>query len=194
MLSAASDQAGLREWRRRLLAGARGATLEIHGFGTGRNLGLYPAAVTDLVLLQGPHHVDTALPAAAARAGGGIRVVDAKGPELPFADASFDTVVATLSLCFARDLDAAVAEAARVLRIGGRLLFLEHVRSASPRLAAWQDRLAGAWRALAVGCHCNYDTLAAIAAAPLRVEWIESDTLRRFPPPVRPLVIGAAIR
>jgi hypothetical protein len=68
------------------------------------------------------------------------------------------------------------------------------VRSESPRLAAWQDRLMRPWRALAVGCHCNYDTLGAIGASPLRIEWVARDMLRRFPPPVRPLVIGAAVR
>ena len=54
---------------------------------------------------------------------------------------------------------AALAEAARVLRPGGRLLFVEHIPAKDPGLARWQDRLEKPWRFLADGCHCNRDTI-----------------------------------
>lgn len=191
-MAALSDRAGLRAQRRRLLSDARGDTLEIHGFGTGRNLGLYADAVTELVLVQPLNHVDDRLEAHVAAFGNGVRVVNADGPRLPFAPRSFDTVVTTLALCFADDLEAAIADIARVLRPGGQFLFLEHVRSPTPGLARWQERLSPAWRAIAVGCNCNYDTLASIQASPLRIEWHERGVLPRFPPLVRPLILGAA--
>ncbi len=191
-LSRLADARGLREKRRRLLREARGRTLEIHGFGTGRNLGLYPDAVTELILLQSPQHVDESLPATTSARAGNARIVDATDERLPFEDRSFDTVVTTLALCFVPDLGATIAEIARVLRPGGRLLFLEHVRSPSPRLARWQDRLAPFWRAVAVGCHCERDTLASIDASSLAVEWVERGEIRGFLPLVSPLVLGVA--
>ena len=86
-----------------------------------------------------------------------------------------------------------MAEAARVLKPGGRLLFLEHVRAEDPGLARWQDRLEKPWRFLADGCHCNRDTLATIAAS--RLSWTRSsaDRLPKAPPIVRPLIRGSAV-
>ena len=97
-------------------------------------------------------------------------MVEAPAERLPFEDASFDTAVATLVLCTVPDPAAALAEAARVLKPGGRLLFIEHVRAEDPGLARWQDRLEKPWRFLGDGCHCNRDTVATIEASPLAVE------------------------
>ena len=83
----------------------------------------------------------------------------------PFADASIDTVICTLVLCTVQDPAAALSEIVRVLRPGGQLLFIEHVRSQSRALAWCQDRLAGAWRRYAEGCHCNRPTAALMASA-----------------------------
>ena len=119
-------------------------------------------------------------------------VVEAPAERLPFEDSSFDTAVFTLVLCTVPDPRAALAEAARVLRPGGRLIFVEHVRAEDAGLARWQDRLEKPWRFLADGCHCNRDTVATIEASPLTLESVERGQLPKAPPIVRPLVRGSA--
>jgi ubiquinone/menaquinone biosynthesis C-methylase UbiE len=190
MLSA-TEEAGLRDRRAALLAQARGATLEL-GAGTGLNLDLYTDAVTELVLTEPGEHMARRLRERAATARRAAEVVQAPAEDLPFAADRFDTVVATLVLCTIPDPARALAEAARVLRPGGRLLFIEHVRSRDPALARWQDRLERPWRLLADGCHCNRDTIATLEASPLQVERLERGALPKAPAIARPLVAGHA--
>jgi SAM-dependent methyltransferase len=187
---AASERAGLRARRRRLLSAAEGATLEI-GAGTGLNLDLYPAGVSELVLTEPSAHMAARLRAKLA-ADPATSVVQASAERLPFETDRFDTVVATLVLCTVPEPAAALAEVGRVLRPGGRLLFLEHVRAPGPRLARWQDRFEGAWRLFGAGCHCNRDTAATIEASPLRIEELERGKIPRAMPLVRPMIVGAA--
>lgn len=183
-----TEDAGLREMRRELLAGARGRTIEI-GAGTGANLDLYPESVSDLVLAEPDPHMLKQLRSKARRE---IQIVEAPAERLPFEDASFDTAVFTLVLCTVPDPDATLREVSRVLRPGGQMLFLEHVRAEDPGLARWQDRLEKPWRFLGDGCHCNRDTVATIEASPLKLESAERGSLPKSPPLVRPLVRGAA--
>ena len=191
---AANERAGFDDRRAELLAGARGATLEL-GAGTGLNLRHYPAAVTDLVLAEPDRYMARRLRDRVAAAGRAAEVVEAPAERLPFEDARFDTAVVTLVLCTVDDPARALSEIARVLRPGGRLLFLEHVRApAGPRLARWQDRLERPWGWVAGGCHPNRDTVAALRASPLRVESAENGEMPKAPPLVRPLVAGVAMR
>jgi ubiquinone/menaquinone biosynthesis C-methylase UbiE len=127
------------------------------------------------------------------RTGVPLEVVEAPAERLPFPDDSFDTVVATLVFCTIPDPPAALAEVSRVLRPGGRLLFLEHVRSHDPGRARWQDRLAPAWKVFGDGCHCNRDTLGTLRASSLSVEDVEDDHLPKAPPIVEPLIVGSAV-
>ena len=80
-----------------------------------------------------------------------------------------------------------------MLRPGGRLLFLEHVRSDDPRLARWQDRLWRPWRFMADGCHCNRDTLAALRASPPGRRGRRARRLEKLAPLVRPMIVGSAV-
>jgi SAM-dependent methyltransferase len=185
-----TEDSGLREMRRRTLAAASGRTVDL-GAGTGANLGLFPDAVSELVLVEPDPHMLRRLRDKAGE-GGGAEVVAASAQNLPFADASFDTAVFTLVLCTVPDPAAALAEAARVLRPGGRMLFVEHVRSGDAGLARWQDRFERPWHFLGDGCHCNRDTVAAIEASPLTLERVRMDSLPKSPPIVRPLVLGEA--
>jgi ubiquinone/menaquinone biosynthesis C-methylase UbiE len=190
MIGGAED-AGLRETRRQALASATGRTIDV-GAGTGANIGLYPAMVTGLVFAEPDPHMLKRLRPKVAEAGFAAEVVKAPAARLPFEDSSFDTAVFTLVLCTVPDPAAALVEAARILRPGGRLLFVEHVRSNDPRLARWQDRLERPWRFCGDGCHCNRDTVATIEASPFEVAQVKRSALPKAPPIVRPLVRGQA--
>jgi ubiquinone/menaquinone biosynthesis C-methylase UbiE len=189
----ATEEGGLREMRVELLAAASGRVLEL-GAGTGVNLDLYPQAVTELVLVEPGPHMAKQLRERVGASGRQAQVIEAPAERLPYGDGEFDAVVATLVLCTIPDQAAALAEAARVLRPGGRLLFIEHVRSEEPGAARWQDRLEGTWRFLADGCHCNRDTLAGLRESPLRVEAVERGQVPKALPIMRPLIRGSAVR
>jgi len=188
---AATERAGLADQRCELLAGARGEVLEL-GAGTGLNLRHYGASVSGLVLAEPEEPMARRLERRVHEQARRARVVRAPAESLPFEDASFDTIVSTLVLCTVADQAGALREIARVLKPGGRLLFLEHVRSEQPGLARWQDRLAPLWLRAGHGCRCNSDTLALIEASPLTVLRCGHGRLNKAMPLVRPTIIGAA--
>jgi ubiquinone/menaquinone biosynthesis C-methylase UbiE len=187
----ATEEAGLREMRRKMLAGAGGRVLEI-GAGTGANLELFPESVESLTLVEPDPFMTKQLREKLAASERSAEVVEAPAEQLPFEDASFDTAVAALVLCTVPNPEAAVAELARVLKPGGRLLFIEHVRAEDTGLARWQDRLEKPWQFLADGCHCNRDTVATLSASRFAVDQVEHGELLKLPPLVRPLVHGSA--
>jgi ubiquinone/menaquinone biosynthesis C-methylase UbiE len=185
------ERRGMRARRRRLLGAARGRVLEI-GAGTGLNLSHYPDGIEELVLAEPGWPMAARLERRLAKLGRPARIAIAPAEALPFEDGSFDTVVSTLVLCTVTDPGRALAEVERVLPAGGRLLFCEHARADSARLARWQDRLAGPWAGFADGCRCNRDTVATIASQ-LRITAIEHARWRGMPPLVHPLAIGEAV-
>jgi ubiquinone/menaquinone biosynthesis C-methylase UbiE len=191
-LSRGSEDAGLRALRRDLLAGASGRVLEI-GAGTGANLGLYNATIDGLVVTEPESAMLRRLRKTAHEHMPLAQVVQAPAEHLPFADGTFDTVVSTLVLCGVDDQARSLQEARRVLGPGGRLLFLEHVRSDDPSLARLQDRMNWLNR-LVVQCHCNRQTLAAIEAEGFIVSRLERTELPKAPTFVRPLIVGTALR
>ena len=183
------ERAGLTEMRRHALAAAGGRCLEI-GAGTGLNLELWPDDVEELVLTEPDPHMAEQL--RAKLDGSRARVVEAGGEKLPFDDASFDTVALTLVLCTIPDPEDALREIGRVLRPGGRFLFLEHVRSSDPGLARWQDRLHRPWYLFGNGCNCNRDPLTYIERSPLELERAERGEIPKAVPIVRPSLTGVA--
>ncbi|MFE2960270.1 class I SAM-dependent methyltransferase [Nocardia tengchongensis] len=187
------EKAGMSARRRNLVGRARGRTVEL-GSGTGLNLGYYPDGLDELILTEPEAAMRTRLTRRMRRSRPHARVVDASAEQLPFADGTVDTVVSTLVLCTVDDPDPVLREVERVLRPGGQLLFLEHVRSESPRLSRWQDRLAGPWRRFAEGCHCNRATLERIRASGLKLDDVQEMVWRGMPPIVRPLITGVAIK
>lgn len=192
-LLALGERRGMAARRRELLATATGRTLEI-GAGTGHNLAAYPDDLDALVLTEPEPGMLRKLQRRVARSPVRTlaRTVPAGASALPFPDDSFDTLVSTMVLCTVDDPGAAIDELHRVLRPGGRLLFIEHVRSEDPRLARRQDRLERPWRAFGAGCRCNRPTLALLDE---RFERTATRTAvwRGMPSIIHPLVVGEAI-
>ena len=187
-----TEEAGLGQMRAELLAGASGRTVEI-GAGTGVNIDLYPEAVESLTLVEPDPHMAKRLRGHLAASSRSAEIVEAPAERLPLESGSYDTAVTTLVLCTVPDPVATIAELSRVLRPGGRLLFIEHVRAADPGVARWQDRLEKPWRFFGHGCHCNRDTLATLAASRFELGEVEHGQIPKAPPIVRPLVRGGAV-
>ena len=184
------EKAGFRELRERSIGQAKGEVLEIGG-GTGSNLTYYGPAVSSLTITEPEDPMLKRLEKKVREQGSAAKVVRAPAEKLPFEENSFDTVVSTLVLCGVDDQRQALREIHRVLRPGGRLLFIEHVRSDDPKLAKKQDRLNGLNKFL-VGCECNRATLDAITAEGFHVGSLEQTTLNKVPKFVAPAIVGAA--
>jgi ubiquinone/menaquinone biosynthesis C-methylase UbiE len=192
-MMAGSEKAVLGEHRKALLARVAGRVIEIGG-GTGVNLPFYGDAVEELLITEPEEPMAHRLERKLAGYSIPARVVRARAEELPFEDESFDFAVSTLVLCTVDDPNRALEEIRRLLKPGGQLLFVEHVRADDPRLARWQDRLHGFHLRFAYGCHCNRRTLDNIDGAGFAVAELKHDRLRKAPPYVRPLIVGAADR
>jgi len=168
-LGAAAERGYLGDQRRALLSVATGTTLEI-GAGTGANLRHLPASVTSAVLTEPDPAMRRRLTARLWETRRpGTRVDPSPAEDLDVDDGRIDTVICTLALGSVADPAAALAEVRRVLRPGGRFLFLEHVRGDGRRARA-QDRVAPFWHRCAAGCHPNRDSVATIRDAGFRIE------------------------
>ena len=189
-LSARTEEKFGAELKRRLLANARGRVLEI-GVGTGLSLPHYPQ-VDELVGVDPSEPMLRRARRRAAELAREVRLVEAPAEALPFEDERFDTVVSLTVLCTVDDPTRVLREIRRVLRPGGRFVFLEHVRSSDPKLAKLQDRLERPWGWIAGGCHPNRRTLNAIEGAGFEVVELEREDLPDIPRLVRPNVMGVA--
>jgi ubiquinone/menaquinone biosynthesis C-methylase UbiE len=186
------ERGGQAAIRHDQLAAAEGTVLEI-GAGNGFSIPHYPPAIEELVLLE-PN------PSFREQLGGQVdaldiptKIVDGDAHALPFADARFDTVTASLVFCSLDDPARALAEVFRVLRPGGRFLFHEHVRGTGVR-GIVQDLLAPVQRRLADGCRPNRDFASLLAASPLQVTSLAHLRMPTSLPTIVPLVVGEAVR
>ncbi len=166
--------------RKRTLARASGRILEI-GFGTGRNLPHYPPGVrrieaidpdTDLDRFSGPRIAASSI---------AVDFHHLNAEHLPFTGESFDTVVCTLTLCSIPDVVHALGEVRRVLKPGGRFLFLEHGLSPDAGVAGWQHRLNPLQQRIGGGCHLTRDTIALVRQSGLQLHDAEHYYLRHIP-------------
>ncbi len=187
---ARAEQAGLSDMRKRLLAGAKGSVIEIGG-GTGANLPWYGPEVKSLTVTEPVTPMVRKLERHVRELGSSAQVLRAPAEDLPFEAGTFDVAVSTLVLCGVDDQPRALRELRRVLRPGGTLLFLEHVRADDPKRARQQDRLNWLNR-IVVRCDCNRPTLDMIRQAGFTVAEVEHTALPKAPPFVRPTIIGTA--
>jgi ubiquinone/menaquinone biosynthesis C-methylase UbiE len=176
LLHATMRMGAFVEYRRRLVSGAQGRVLEI-GVGSGLNLPYYPAFVERVIGLD----PSPGLLARARRAGAKVErpvaLVRGAAEAIPLGASSVDTVVAAWTFCSVADVLLALAEIRRVLKPGGRLLFVEHGRSPDPRVARWQDRLTPWWRRVAGGCHLNRHVGQLLEQAGFQIERMDTGCL-----------------
>jgi ubiquinone/menaquinone biosynthesis C-methylase UbiE len=192
-----TEAASLQEWRADLLSHAQGDVIEV-GVGTGLNLPFYAnrPEISSLTLAEPDPHMRKRAAARAELLGrNDVKLVDAPVENLPFADASFDTVVATLLLCSVDDPSAALASIRRLMRPGGRFLFLEHVAAEeNPRRLVWQKRIEPFWKIIGDNCHLTRPTLRSIESAGFSVESVTHASMRKALPFLRPTIRGVALR
>lgn len=143
----------LGPYRARVVGAAEGRVLEI-GAGSGRNLELYAKAGEVLALEPDPRLIGMAR-RAAERAPSPVAFLEASAEQIPLADGCVDTVVSTWTLCTIPHAVAALQEMRRVLKPGGRLLFVEHGLAPTPGVQRWQHRLTPVWKRIAGGCHLD---------------------------------------
>lgn len=187
------EEACVGQWRKELLADAKGRVLEI-GAGTGLNLKHYPATVSELVLCEPDPNMRRKL-SSKLRDGNvdvPVEIVGAQAERLPFSDAYFDTVVSTLVLCSVRDPAVALQEIRRVLRPDGTFVFLEHVADEDPGRLAWQRRIEPFWKRMAGNCHLQRRTCTFMQEAGFTFERIEREKMIRALPFVRSTIRGSA--
>ncbi|MCB9586697.1 MAG: class I SAM-dependent methyltransferase [Polyangiaceae bacterium] len=189
-----TEEACLRAWREDLLQDLSGSVLEV-GAGTGANLPLYPADLERLVLAEPDRDMSRKLRERLDTLGRNVEICEAAMEQLPFEAGSFDQVVCTLVLCSVPNPEASLAEVKRVLRPGGKLVFIEHVcdeKRLGRRLL--QRGLEPLWKPLAGGCHLTRRTETTIRDAGFELSDVRRESMRKALPMVRASVRGIAVK
>jgi ubiquinone/menaquinone biosynthesis C-methylase UbiE len=181
----------LGERKRSLLGGLHGSILEI-GPGTGPNLAYYPADVTWVGVEPNPA-MHPYLYKEAQRLGMQVVLHGVGAEHLPAADASLDAVVATHVLCSVGDQSRALQEVLRVLKPGGRFVFIEHVaaqpHTSTRRIQGW---IRPVWQVFGDGCHLDRETWVAIQTAGFSA--VELEHFNIGTPFVGPHIAGTAVK
>jgi ubiquinone/menaquinone biosynthesis C-methylase UbiE len=190
-LTWAGERTTVGRWRTEALQTATGRLL-IVGLGPGHDLAHLPAAVTEVIAVE-PAASMRRISAHRLGINRPVRLVAGVGEQLPLPDASVDTALCALVLCSVDDPVAVLREITRVLRPGGRVCVLEHVRAADgSRLGRIQDRLARAWARIAGGCEPHRRTRQAFEMAGYDTSELADRTLVLNVPLLAPTLIGVA--
>lgn len=144
----------LSEYRQQLLKNVSGEILEI-GFGTGLNLPFYPDSVSKITTIDPNPGMKKLARSRIAASNIDVDFQILNGESLPMADASFDSVVCTWTLCSIARIEQAISEVHRLLKPKGRFFFIEHGLSNDSQIQAWQNRLTPIQKVVADGCHLN---------------------------------------
>ena len=159
-------------FRERVIGAAEGMVLEI-GVGSGRNLPFYRQPAREVLALE-PSPRLVAMARRASLSGMPVSFVEAAAEAIPLDRHSVDTIVTTWTLCSIPQVATALQEMRRVLRPGGKLLFVEHGLAPDQAVCWWQDRLTPAWRRLCGGCHLNRPIQSLIEDAGFRIDRIQT--------------------
>ena len=180
LINFAMTTKAIKAERRRCLENVTGTVLEV-GFGTGLNLPHYPRTVTKVV---GVDPSETSARLARRRIAASpfpVEIVGLSAEKIPVADASFESIVSTFTLCTIPDVANALLEMRRALRPGGRLYFVEHGRAEDPDVQRWQDRLDSLQQRIFGGCHLNRRISTLIGQAGFEIERLENSYLKGAP-------------
>ncbi len=172
VISLGCSSEDMDELRRQVVPLAKGAVFEL-GCGGGFNQPHYNArAISSFCGIDPNANLLDAARRRAAQRGWSNDIRHGVGEDIPFGDGAFDTVVCTYTLCSVDDSQQVLSEMRRVLKPGGRLLFLEHGRSPDPGPAKWQKRIEPVWKHLAGNCHLTREI-----GGPIRKAGFEIDPI-----------------
>ena len=181
LLTCACSSSPIMRQRAKIVPRASGRVLEL-GIGMGLNLSYYdPEKVSSVTGVDPAPELRAAALAAPRDPRLAIEVEDGTAEALPFDDASFDSVVCTFTLCSVHTPPAALAEARRVLKPGGRLFYCEHGLAPDAGVAKWQRRIEPVWKRIAGGCHLTRPVAASIAAAGFKLQQVDSMYVPKSP-------------
>jgi ubiquinone/menaquinone biosynthesis C-methylase UbiE len=179
----------LAAYRDRIVPAAIGRVLEV-GIGSGLNLPRYSHNVRQVIGLE-PSPKLLGMARHAKHCNFPVDLIEGSAEEIPLEKASVDTVVTTWTLCTIPDASRALDEMRRVLKSGGRLLFVEHGRAPDPNIVWWQDLLTPMWKRVGGGCHLNRAIETLIQGAGFQFEQLETGYMRG-PKPMTFMYEGSA--
>jgi ubiquinone/menaquinone biosynthesis C-methylase UbiE len=176
VINMAMQNRRLVPYRERLISAAQGRVLEV-GIGSGINMPFYGSQTHELIGLEPAPRLIAMAQDASAKAALPVRLIEGTSEAIPLDNASVDTVVSTWTLCTIPDAVGALREMRRVLKPGGRLLFVEHGLAPERNIQNWQNRLTPAWKRLGGGCHLNRAIARLIEESGFRVERLSTGYL-----------------
>lgn len=194
LIKCACSQGQIMKVRSKVVPLAAGEVLEL-GCGGGINMEFYdPARVTRLAGIDPSPKLLEMTRAAAAERGIAADIQGGVGEAMPFADASFDTVVTTFTLCSVTDQAAVLSEVRRVLRPGGTALFLEHGAAPDAGVAKWQRRIEPIWKRIGGNCHLTRPITSSYETAGFAVDKLGEGFMPKSPRPMAWVEYGTARR
>jgi ubiquinone/menaquinone biosynthesis C-methylase UbiE len=170
-------QSQLTPYRSRVVSAASGRVLEI-GIGSGLNLPFYGNSVSQIIGIEPSAKLLRMARAASREISMPLDLIEGTAETIPIDDRSIDTVVTTWTMCSIPLLEDALRQMRRVLRPGGRLLFVEHGRAPEPRVRWLQDHLTPVWKRFSGGCHLNRAIEHMVGHAGFRIEHLDKGYMR----------------
>lgn len=188
-----AEQTCFSMWRSGLLENLSGCVLEV-GAGTGVNMSYYPATISQLVLTEpDPNMLKILQKQAEQRNDIPLEIHQAPVEKLPFPDNAFDFVVCTFLMCSVHAPQDSLSEIFRVLKSGGKYVFLEHVANTeNNRVYKWQKRIEPIWRFVGGNCHMTRDTTYEIQSSGFNILDLRNEPMVGGTPVLNPFIRGVA--
>ena len=169
LVNLAMQNRQLVPYRERVIASAQGRVLEV-GIGSGLNIPFYSSQMRELIGLEPAPRLIAMAQDASVKTALPVRFIEGTSEAIPLENATIDTVVSTWTLCTIPNAIDALREMQRVLKPGGRLLFVEHGLAPERSIQKWQNWLTPAWKRLGGGCHLNRAISRLIEESGFRIE------------------------